>query len=545
MMSGEPEVHDLKLLYDEKARNDVLKKLGILNERLEHISVSGWNCVHLLNGIFYFEETTEEDAREFLVAELSDEKIWELDKFQIGIGLKKKFITITDGHIRSSEDRTLFTYQRRNDCLDLSIYPDIATIQRYLDEKPQLGTCDLYLLIPGKLSKGKSIWEILPETENEVFSIFQDNINRCVEAEYNSAFVKNLQRKCLGEIILEVPDASTNKLYRQHAVVGLVMHDTGFCILEILIQNCVVGGNKLLSHYCGNYLNFIYQGERMDISALMNKIHLRKFGKKRSIVFVYGDAEKQEIINALANEEFPMGRIGGDFSWKLEHENIAQYDTAEVYVSQETMLEKCKDFNVIGDERLSYHAIEIFFVELILFQDAAIDKVYVDLRDEGSRQKEGYWDIQMATARYEQISFDMAQAIRFSDYEQFNYPTVRESAKKVAKCFGIDYVFEKYNANKELLESMIRANKRKIQNRQDTIKNQFLLLISALATIGTLGEILYVVYQDRKGGLMCYIVATAVVVAVFGIYKIIEILFNHVIKWLNEKNTAKGERHHE
>ena len=36
-------------------------------------------------------------------------------------------------------------------------------------------------------------------------------------------------------------------------------------------------------------------------------------------------------------------------------------------------------------------------------------------------------------------------------------------AKRVAKDFGIDFVLEKYETNKELLASMMKANQRKLE----------------------------------------------------------------------------------
>lgn len=255
----------------------------------------------------------------------------------------------------------------------------------------------------------------------------------------------------------------------------------------------------------------------------MEKLKIRRFGKKRSIVFAYNCTDENEIINALANEENPMGVIGGDFSKQVQNENIAQYDTAQVYVSHETMFEKCKEINIIGDERLEYNAIEIFFVELILFQDAAIDKIYIDLQEETDKQR-GYRDVNEATERYEQLSFDMAMAIRFGDYEQFNYPTVRASARKIAQSFGLELIYEKYRLNKELLATMIESNKRKIQERQDRIKNFFLLLLSALSIIPTLGEILQSIFADNHDEIFCYAISLAIVLVGFAIYKLIGVL---------------------
>ena len=236
----------------------------------------------------------------------------------------------------------------------------------------------------------------------------------------------------------------------------------------------------------------------------------------------------------MANEEFPMGKIRGILKEKVKCENIAQYDTADVYVSEETMFEKCLTFNVFGNKRLEYDAIEIFFVELILFQDAAIDKVYQDLEKEREKQKNCN-QIEESIARYEEINFDMSQAIRFADYSQFNFPTVRKSAQNVANCFGIEQVFEKYERNKILLESLINANKRKRQEQQDNIKNRFLFLLSTAAAVGTLGDIFYAMYQDFSSGWKSYALAFAIIAVGFGFYKLTMHIFDVLEKGQSKK----------
>lgn len=509
----------MKLLCDKKANDDVLERLGIKCTIENRIKLQGYKCIHHDNLLFYVEESEGADE-EFLIVDMTDEDVWELDKFQNTIGLCKKLIRVEDKRIVETEKTDLYTYFRRIDKTVLENCTDIDSIRQYKNKNLQLSVCDLYLLIPGKISKKEDAWDEIPEMQSSFFEIFRNNIDRCVAEEYNSEFVQNVERKCIGEVILQIGDSTDGLIYKQKALAGIVKHETGFCIIEIIIPNCSIGGNKLLSDYCGGKLNVEYQGEQYDISSLFKKLQIRCFGKRRSIAFVYNDAGKEEIINALANEETPMGKIGGYLLRKVEMENIAQYDTAEVYVSHETMLEKCKTMNLIGDERLAYHAIEIFFVELILFQDAAVDKVYQDLNQEENRQQD-YKGVQAAIEKYEQLSFDMAKAIRFGDYEQFIFPTVRESAKSVAQSFGVDTIFEKYKINKELLEAMINANTRRMQEQQDNVKNKFLLLLSSLATVETFGGILYAIYEDSMG-VFFYGIASLVVISVYGLYKLID-----------------------
>lgn len=509
----------MKLLCDKEANDNVIEKLGIKCTIEKTIKLQGYKCIHHDNSLFYVEESEGRDE-EFLVADIADENVWELDKFQNAIGLSKKLIAVEGDRIVKTEKTDLYTYFRRIDDTELENCTDVDSIRQYRDKSLQLSVCDLYLLIPGKIDKKEGIWDEIPEIKSSFFEAFRDNIDRCVKEEYNSEFVQNVERKCIGEVVLQINDSIDGLTYRQKALIGVVKHETGFCIIEIIVPNCSIGGNKLLNYYCGSMLRLEYQGEQYDLSPFCEKLQIRCFGKKRSIAFVYNDASKEEIINALANEENPMGKIGGDFSRKVEMENIAQYDTAEVYVSHETMLEKCKKMSLMGEDRLAYQAIEIFFVELILFQDAAVDKVYQDLNQEEERQQD-YRAVQDAIEKYEQLSFDMAKAIRFGDYEQFNFPTVRESAKRVAQNFGVDSIFEKYKTNKELLGAMISANTRRVQEQQDNVKNKFLLLLSSLATVGTFGEILYVIYGDSMGGMLCYGAALLVVAGIYGLYKLI------------------------
>lgn len=504
------------MICDTQCVNDVLESLNIEYKICEKIIISGYIFDHLENKIFYLKRDIINKNQEFLIIEIAEEYILELDKFQSSIGIKKHLVNIENQTLVFDGNEYLI-YLKRNDDSNPISFEDVETLSSYMRSDLQLKTCDLYLLIPGKFEKGNLIWEDLQEQKSEVFDIFNSNISKCIEDEYNSDFKKKLSRKCLGYLKLEINAA--DQKYVQNAIVGIVKHDTGFCIIEIMVQNCCIGGNKLLNYYCCNEISYIWRGEKYTLDQYLSKLHIRKYGKKRSMVFQYGNVSEEEIINALANEEKPMGKIEGIFKQKVRTENIAQYDTAEVYVSQETMFEKCKSYSVFGDDRISYHAIEIFFVELIMFQDASIDKIYIDLKRESEIQKE-FKSIKESAERYEKISFDMSQAISFADYEQFNFPTVRESAKNVAKCFGIDHVFEKYEMNKDLLNSMILTNKRKIQQDQDNIKNKFLLLLSALTVIGMLGEIIYVIFENPKEGILSYIIALLLVLLVFVLYEL-------------------------
>lgn len=507
----------MKMLCDERALAEVLEPLAIPYEIVDRITLSNYVCRHESNGMFSF-EACRGGAQACLLLELSPGAVWELDKFQLNMAVRKQRIRIEgDRCVADDAHDGCFLYEKRAHGFTGSAHHTVENLRRYAQQHLQLNQCDLYLMIPGKLEKQDSAWKRVPRKELDVFSTFSDNITESIHSEYSFDFASQLERQCIGEVTLEIVDQG--QTYHQEALAGIVRHSTGVCIVEIMVQSCAIGGNKLLNYYCGNQVGLIYGGRTYSLREFLKLLHVREFGRKRSVVFAYGKLTQEEILNALANEEAPMGRIVGEFLRKLSEENVAQYDTAEVYVSQETMFEQCRHMSVFGNQRLAYNSIEIFFVELLLFQDAAIDKVNSDLKAESELQLQ-YSRVEDAIARCEEISFDMAQAIQFADYSKFNFPTVRQSATLIAKCFGIDHIFEKYEKNKALLETMIQANRRKTQERQDQIKNRFLFLLSAAAAIGTVGDILYAIYQDNVGGTMAYVSALVIVGLVFCVYKL-------------------------
>jgi len=543
------------------------------------------------NNYFWYEGSTDSEINCYYIKDYSEESIWKIDELLNPIYFEKKLlvqlneyesiisqyamykdlllnqnrIEVVDkngniycvvgcGDEDSIEKEFIKRQQVYNllmeqcDCIVIYcsrerkiLKSNIDAIRENINKNLQLNTSDIYLMIPGKIRKGCNVWDSLVDQKSSYFRCFHSNINYRIHEEYASDFSEKIQRKCIHKIQIKINDFTDGKEYIQDAIVGIVLHDTGFCIIEIMVPNCNIGGNKLLNYYCGNNITIIGVDGEMSLDNYIEHLQVRQYGKKRSMSFIYSDIDEQELINALANEEYPMGKIGGAFSDIIKNGNIAQYDTAEVYVSNQTMIENCnskneeqKRYNNIVENRLMYQAIEIFFVELILFQDAAIDKVYCDLNSEEDNQK-SYQDVSKATKRYEQLSFDMALAMRFGNYEQFYFPSTRISAKNVARQFGVDCIFEKYNLNKELLAAMISANGRCLQEKQEKYKNRFLLIISALATIGTLGEIIYNIGNNRIIGFYSYSVAIIIVVLGYYLYTIGSTIIDILYKRKNGK----------
>ena len=110
-------------------------------------------------------------------------------------------------------------------------------------KRPELAECDVFLLIPGFYRNA----EVPEEVHNALCDEFNSEITETIRAEYEEDCTGKFERVSLGELTLLIDEYEDR--YTQEAAYTLMRHkETSFCVLEILIPDAAVGGNKILSH---------------------------------------------------------------------------------------------------------------------------------------------------------------------------------------------------------------------------------------------------------------------------------------------------------
>lgn len=509
---------NIKLAVNKMILNNIFDDLGLTYKVIKNIKINGIKLLYN-EGRYYFVKDVNK-LENLIVVECDNDNIYKLDCFQSPIDYRKIPINQYIDEDTNNEDVYIYIEVIKN---TESKKFSIEKYKKDFCEKRQFQHCDLNLLIPAKLEKGKDI-AIFNEKIHEISKIrkqeFEEEI---VVNEFRSKFPRDINRVLLGEVII----TDKNREFSQRALLELAYHNpTKFCICEIYIPNVSIGANKILAYYTSNNLKIDYNGKSYsNITEFLNDLSLKEYGRKRSMIFSNDSIEDQELINALANEEFPIGKIGGNYFGIDKIENIAAYDTARVYVSTSTMVELCKNFEEFYDVRAKYEMLETFFVELILYEDAAMDKIYKDLQEEESKQRKNIdYD---SSEKIDEINFDMSKAIQFADFEQFNFPTVRISSNEIAKKFGISYVFDKYEENKELLKQMVESNKKTILNNENKVKNKFLFIIASLEVFKLIYEIINSIISGNINIVVCVI---SLLVIIYIVYL-----------WLTEKSKKNGK----
>ncbi len=432
-------------------------------------------------------------------AECMAEDIWKLDQWKNVLALCKKeiedvggfsYFSIYDGE---GEDNAFFASEE-----------SIDTFVCRIGAHGSIKRSDVHLLIPGSTDTD---FEKIPQAF--LGKLLQDSITEVNSKEYKSDFLKDCDRYALGRIaVLGYGDTV------QNAVLTVMKHKmTGLCVVDIFIPAATESTHEILEAYRGNELIVEYRGERFDIEGVCRRIGVDIHGSPRSLVFAYEELSLVQRINLLANECTPMGNIVGEHFEKLATENIAQYDTAKVYVSPVTMLEMTDAIDNDIFSRIRSQAIEIFFVEMLLLQDAAVSKMYGRVKKEIELER-------FSKARKDadkiigELINDTTYALNFADYQQFYFPTVMVSAERIAKAFGIDRIHEKFEQNRKLLENMIAGHKAEIDKKENAIKNNLLAVLTVLSGISTV----YGFFTLLKDGNLWLYVAMSVVMLGIAMY---------------------------
>ena len=449
------------------------------------------------------------DSIDGFIFECDGLDLWRLDQWKNVLFLQRGLV---------DADEEIYTYFTIYESMDNSAinYAGDEVIRQFvsnINKHNSLRMADVHLLIPG-YSFQKPI-----NVEGAYFGrILQDSIQSSNENEFSSDFLKDCKRFTLGRVEIKRDDTY------QLAILTLMCHSgTRLCVVDIYIPAIETSAHGVLESYCGNFIRLRYQDVECTLSELCKKIGVTEFGSRRSLVFSYEKLTEESMLNLLVNEEHPMGKIMGSYFKDVINHNLAQYDTAEVYATEVTMLEMTDRIENNVLTRMQSQAVEIFFVEMLLLQDAAVSKMYDRVQREIAYERENPLRKNAGKIISELVD-DAAYATTFTDYQQFLYPTVRVSAEKVAKAFGIDNIQKKYNQNKVFLEQMIRDHNAEISKKENRIKNSLLIIITLLSGTKTIYEAFNSLTSSAYASFAYYIAMTIMLFGVllyFGVRRIV------------------------
>ena len=488
-------------------------------------TLSGYKCCYNKGGKSFLVKAECEITG--FVVECDTNDIWNLDQWKDTISLRRELV---DEDLYAYVSLYDDNYNFENESATAEDFENFVKVKN--DSKiNSLNMADIHLLIPGYCAVASENAEY-----SKLGQLLQSQIEHVNSQEIDSDFLKECRRYALGEIF--VYDKNN---YKQKAVLTMMKHKvTNLCVLDIFVPAITISANKMLERFCAGRLKVNYFDIDMNLNELCSKLNITKFGKRRSMVFSYDNLSEEKLLNILVNEENPMGKIVGTHFKNVISDNIAQYDTAKVYVSSVTMIELMKDTENDLFERINSQAIELFFVEMLLLQDAAVSKLYDKVLNEIEEERKNPIRKNQGKVLRELVK-EASFAINFTDYNQFYFPTVRVSALKVAKAFGIDEIEEKYERSKKILEQMIKDNSIDIAAKENKIKNSLLIIITILSGIKTIYEAFSNITHYKYENIAYYISVAIMFIGIIVFFAVKKIVRVHTLKIVKKYNKTEKD----
>lgn len=365
---------------------------------------------------------------------------------------------------------------------------------------------DTYLFLPyADNEKNTRINSLLEQREerNEqappLAGCLLEALDNCLKYEYDSDIVEELERVYLGEFYLmhtldeTYNDEETSRVGKKKMpyIVGeekaylslLAHHQTHMYILMILVPDSRYSASQLEDQMCQGYLQ-IREDDRKDEKGfycyrnireyLREKYGLLACGRGKSFLCLSKKPEdEKEFLNILSAETY--NSIHQDFHIRYEElleqakSSKAIYDYYEAYMTEEVVAFLLYDYaGMEPEERMELTATYVFIIELVIFQNTALNKMTIKISDAFLR--EGDVSYQYISKLYR----DYAKTIKFWQSNNFKYYGTQKEAEQIRKAFENDELRQSYYEQQDFLEHMVD-----IENAQTERRNGMVINVAA------------------------------------------------------------------
>lgn len=372
----------------------------------------------------------------------------------------------------------------------------------------KFGKCDVHLMVPCSFEKApEELFNGVPA--DAITTGLIENLERVSQEEFcpddfsceeNIERYLKLEHRALGVCAISIGPSKPGEKPEVRLQQGLLYfsrHKATQCgSINLVFPSTAVSALQILNYFCGNMLYIPEGGElRPFLPWLAKRWKVQFYGTPRAVLFAFNPLTEYQILQCLALESVPMGTLIGPSLREYATDNVAQYDVADVYVSPKCLVEVEHSCQTELAERLELESIEIFFVELLLLQNASTRRVCQKVLDYMNSE-----EVLSGEKNYDRLialSNEMSSAILFFDYNYFLFPTVSIACQKISKRFGMDVELEKYREYRAILEQMIDLAHEEREKIENDNMNLLLLILTVVQVLPTLIETFVMLLTDQ------------------------------------------------
>ena len=378
---------------------------------------------------------------------------------------------------------------------------------------------DFYALYPCTITDLEAV-KAAEKKENVYCEHLKERIRANNEEELDGKFFRGITRINLGTVTVNI---RVEKLpCSQEGFALLSVHEqTKAAMVAIVIQDLHIPGLLLNNYFAGDCLTVGNGAAGVPVKEWMKKQNAQAYGTPKSLIISYEEIPKEEVIQYLACEASPIGTINGTVLHQWSQENIAQYDMATAYASDRCLLEITPKVDRNRIARLDQGAVELFFLELLIMQEAAISRVsyrVYELFHDGAFRETGK---KIQTKLYD-LNLEAANAVLFVNYKKLRYPVTRLSARHIGERFGVAEELEHYQNCRALLEQMIAINTAEEEKIDGDLMSLLLLFLTMVQMVPLMASLVRYLMKGTFSDIDLLATASGAMIclALYGIYRL-------------------------
>lgn len=427
--------------------------------------------------------------------------------------------------------------QEKNDSIEIVYLTDGDYLNYFLKHPDKLyrktTKDDVYLFLPYEDSPGNhKMDELLATEKTKKIEAFPDEIkpliktlNYCIDYEYKSKIADELDRIYLGSFRFmhtsdDYPEdeEEKNKLpfIRGEELVHvslLAHHATNMYVVMLCIPNCHYSPSQIEDQLFQGFIKIRPKSDDkwqdLDEKGFPNYLDLNDYLSERYGLYQCGDGKallcssgipedtiavnhpeqlpiiggkkiSQEFLNILTCETYQSliqdFYVRNQTLYKIAANNRCVYDYYETYMSERMVAFILNDFCEDLSNRMELAATYIFIVELVLFQNTALNKLNKNVST--ALAYEGDVSYEYINGLYR----DYAKTIKFWNSNNFKYYGTQLEAEQIKDAFDNEDLRDQYNKQQEFLEHMVDVKNARTQERNGMKINILGTIISVIGT---------------------------------------------------------------
>ena len=277
-----------------------------------------------------------------------------------------------------------------------------------------------------------------------------------------------------------------------------------------------------------NHIYLVDTKNYTNLFIFLEKIGIHKRGTTKIFVTVpqekkFCKLKNKQIASLIMSETIyaPDEALGAIIDDEIlgiikKPKGMGQYGRASVYVYTNVFLQFCKNHYLSVMARLNEEAITFFYLELLVFEESAIQILGHNIASCLSGVKAT--SPKKLLSKTLNIHKQYAKTIAFWDI-QVKYPTSKKSVSMIRKAFKIDEQIERINRESDELKIVFEAQRDIMDRAEATMLNYIILFLTTIQGLSILIPALFNTGEIISPG---KIIASLIVIAIVVLYGVIK-----------------------